>query len=188
MSKSMFIALCLSAIAIMLVAASCKPEQPPAQRVYPDKVSEVQELTQVDILDMIDKDLLNSSFISVRGVRLGDDAERVVSLLGRPAGYESPEAGILNMRFEDPLTNETELIVHLEDDSVARIAVKLGIEDELVNRSRFNMTKEQATYAFGKPDVAYDTKFYHIYEYDDHGFEIYFKARRMEGYGFVPPK
>lgn len=187
MRKSFIVIVVLAIIAFVLLAVYNEPQKTPVPRVYPNKTSDVQELTKVDVFDMFDKNLINSSYITVRGVKLGDNTEEVITKLGRPAGYETAEGDILNLRFEDRATNETEMIVHLENDKVTRIAVKPGLEDELLNRSRFNFTKETATSAFGKPDKIYDTKFYHIFEYHDKGLELYFKARKLNGYGFVPP-
>lgn len=187
MRKSFVVIAVLAVLALILFEVYNEPKIEPIQRAYPNKTAEVQELIRVDVFDMFDKNLLNSSYVSVKDVRIGDNSEAVITKLGRPAGYETAEGSILNLRFEDKSTNETEMIVHLENDTVTRIAVKPGLEDELLNRSRFNFTKETATSAFGKPDRIYDTKFYHIFEYHDKGLELYFKARKLEGYGFVPP-
>ncbi|MEK6960963.1 MAG: hypothetical protein AABX47_07370 [Nanoarchaeota archaeon] len=187
MRKSVIVIAAMAVLALILFAVYNEMKKDPVARVYPNKTMDVQELTKVDIFDMFDKNLLNSSYITVKGVKLGDDAEAVITKLGRPAGYETAEGDILNLRFEDKATNDTEVIVHLEKDVVTRIAVKPGLEDELLNRSKFNFTKETATGAFGKPDRIYDTKFYHIFEYHDKGLELYFKARKLDGYGFVPP-
>jgi len=187
MRKSLIVIAALAVLALVLFAVYNVPKEETVQRVYPNKTSEFQELIKVDVFDMFDKNLLNSSYITVKGVKMGDNTEAVITKLGRPAGYETAEGNILNLRFEDKSTNETEMIVHLENDTVTRIAVKPGLEDELLNRSRFNFTKETATSAFGKPDKIYDTKFYHIFEYHDKGLELYFKARKLDGYGFVPP-
>lgn len=178
----------VGALVVFMIVAACTPQKQKIPRVYPNKTTELKELTKDDVLLLMDQYLINSSYVTVKGVRLGDSDESIITTLGRPASYESLEPGSINYRFEDKRTNETEMIVHVEDGNATRIAVKPGLNDKLSGRSKMNYTKEDATRAFGKPDKVYDTKFYHIYEYHHLGLEIYFKARNMEGYGFVPPR
>ena len=147
----------------------------------------MQELAGDDVLELMRQDLLNSSFVSVKGVRLGDSAETVITKRGKPVFSESPDAGLLNLRFENA-AKVTDMIVHLENGTVTRIAVKEGMSPVLVNRSKMEYRKEDVTRALGKPDKIYDTKYYHIFEYHPLGLEVYFKAKKMVGFGFVPPK
>lgn len=181
--------LAAAVIVVLIALAVYYMGQPPQKvpRVMLNKTSDLKELTKDDVIDLFDKGLLNSTFISVRGVRLGDSSEAVVAKLGRPASFESVEQGTLNLRYENPY-NDTEFIVHLEDDKVTRIAIKPGFISSAVGRTKYNLTKDDVTLAFGKPDYAYDTKFYRIYEYHPEGLEIYLKARNMEGFGLVEPK
>lgn len=173
-------------LAVVLVA-SCVPAEKKIPRVFPNKTTEIKELTKDDVFLFMDKDEINSSFVRVKGVGIGDSDELVVAKLGRPKSFESFEQGSVNLRFEDPNTNETELIVHIDDGKVERIAIKPGFYDE-VSHLKLNYTKEEVTKTFGKPTRISDTKFYHIYEYDDLGLEIYLKARRMAGFGLIRPK
>ena len=170
----------------VLVFAACAPTKQKAPRVYLNKTTEVKDLGKDDVLAMMDQHQINSSFVAIRGLRLGDVDETVIARLGRPVSYESFEEGSLNLRYENKVTNETQLIIHLENGTVRRMVVDPGF-DGLVGRSRMNYSKADATRSFGKPDRVYDTKFYHIYEYHNLGLEIYFKAGNMGGYGFVPP-
>lgn len=177
----------LLVLVMVLVIGACTPQKQKIPRVYPNKTTELKELTKDDVLKLMDDFQINSSFVSVKGVRLGDADETVIAKLGRPASFESLEEGSLNLRFEDKTTRATEMIVHLDNGFVTRMAIKPGLNDKLVGKSKMNYTKDDVTRAFGKPDKAYDTKYYHIYEYHQLGLEIYLKARDMEGYGFVLP-
>lgn len=173
-------------LAVVLVA-SCVPSEKKIPRVLPNKTTEIKELTKDDVFSLMDKDEINSSFVKVKGVGIGDSDESVIAKFGRPKSFESMEQGSLNLRFEDPTTNETEFIVHLYDRKVERIAIKPGFYDE-ISHLKLNYTKEEVTKTFGKPTRIKDTKFYHIYEYDDLGLEIYLKARRMAGFGLIRSK
>jgi len=186
MMKRKVLLMVMAALAVVLVA-SCVPLEKKIPRVLPNKTMEVKELTKDDVFLLMDRDEINSSFVKVKGVGIGDSDESVITKLGRPKSFESFEQGSVNLRFEDPMTNDTEFIVHIDDGKVERIAIKPGFYDEIPHL-RLNYTKEEVTLAFGKPTRVSDTKFYHIYEYDDLGLEIYLKARKMAGFGLIRSK
>lgn len=147
----------------------------------------IYELTQYDVLELLSKKQIKSTNIAVRGVKLGDRFMDVKNKIGLPDYVEDYYDGkATNLKYEK--NGETSMIVHLEDNIVARIVVREGMDSELAGKSRIGMSIEDVTATFGKPTEFEDSRFGRTYRYKPRGFEIYLKKQHVFGYGFIMPE
>ena len=149
--------------------------------------SETYDVTEADVYDLFDKNLITSKQVTVQGVGLGDNLLEVFRAFGRDSSFEEfPEDNIINVRYAND-QNVTTVIFHLVNNSVERIAIKDGLRDELIGRTAERRQLQNITLSFGKPDKSEDVFNFRIYTYSDKGLEIYHRRKRMFGFGLIPP-
>ena len=172
----------IALIITLLLIASCivKPAVEP---------TEYHEITQEDVLPLIDAGLITGARVAVNGVHLGDPLPKVLKAFGPPHLIdEYPELGIVNVRYNNEKMNATALIFNVVNDSIERITIKEGFEPHLINNSKFNYNLFNITNTFGKPDNMYDSMYMRVYEYHPEGLEIFHKRKHMLGFALVRPK
>lgn len=150
-------------------------------------ISTTYDVTEADVYDLFDKNLITSAQVTVKGVGLGDNLLEVFRAFGRDSYFEEfPEDNIVNVRYANE-QNKTMVIFHLVNNSVERIAIKDGLRDELIGRTAERRQLQNITLSFGKPDKSEDVFNFRIYTYSDKGLEIYHRRKRMFGFGLIPP-
>jgi len=166
-------------LAILFLAGCIKP---PVDQV------KFYDITEYDILDMIDKNLITGAAVTVEGVKLGDSLPQVVSKLGAPQYIdEYHDVNIVNIQYNDD-DGKSMFVFHLRDDKVARMTIKPAYNVKLVGKT--DMRKwhlHNITLAFGKPDVTYDSSYFRVYEYHDKSMELFHRRKRLMGFSFVDP-
>ena len=170
-------------ILVVLFLAACiiKPPEDLAKPTY--------EITEHDVLDLLDKKQITGDQVSYMGVKIGDSFTDMVRALDSPNVIDEYfDLNIVNAKYTDELGNAT-VLFHLQDDVVERITIRPGLNPDLINRSKIeDWSLDNITTSFGKPDYSYDTQFIRVYEYHDLGFEIFHKRKSMYYYAFVRPK
>lgn len=146
----------------------------------------VYDITKQDALELLRKREIKSTNIAVNGVKLGDRYLDVQKKLGLPDYVEDYYSGATNLKYEKD--GEPYLIIHLDDNTVTRISVKPTMADEIDSTVEFGMALRDITPMFGKPAKTEDTKFLRIYYYKPRGLELYIKAKKLVGFGLVPPE
>jgi len=148
---------------------------------------ESYDITGADVIDLIDKNLITSEQVSVKGLKLGDNLLEIFRVFGTESYLEEfPKEKITNVRYwnED---NQTTVIFHLVDNKIQRMAIKKGMRDQLIGKTGESLELKEITSMFGKPDKSEDTTTFRIYTYKDKGLEIYHKRKKMFGFGLIPP-
>lgn len=147
------------------------------------------EITEHDVLKLIDEGAITGAQVSVRGITLGDKLTDIIKTLGMPQYMdEFDEGSVINAKYANK-NNETLVIFNLVNDSVERITIREGFVPFLVNYSRFEYYElANITSTFGKPDVSYDTQFIRVYEYHDEGLELFHRRKQLTGFALVNPK
>lgn len=168
-------------LVILLAGCIIKPPPEMAKPTY--------EITEHDVLTLIDDKQITGDQISYQGVKIGDSFTDMVRALDSPNYIDEYfDINVVNAKYTDDTGNAT-VLFHLKDDVVERITVRPGSNPVLVNRSKITgWSLDNITTSFGKPDHTYDTQFIRVYEYHDLGFEIMHKRKSMYYYSFVRPK
>ena len=148
---------------------------------------EIYDVTETDVYDLFDQNLITSEHVTVRGVALGDNLLQVFRAFGTESYMdEYPDDRIVNVRYVND-RNRTSVIFHLVNGSVERMAIKDGMRDELVGRTAESNYLHNITRSFGKPDASVDISDFRIYTYNDKGLEIYHRRKHMFGFGLIRP-
>jgi len=167
---------------VMLFLAGCITP-PTGQLIFEDVP--YYEVTEHDIYDLFDKNMIISEQVTVKGVRLGDNLLEVLRAFESDSYMEQyPKDDITNVRYVNE-KNKTTVIFHLVANKVERIAIREGMREELVGRTAERTPLRNLTLSFGKPDQSVDVKDFRIYTYEDKGLEIYHKRKKMFGFGLI---
>ncbi|HLC84176.1 MAG TPA: hypothetical protein VJH22_00090 [Candidatus Nanoarchaeia archaeon] len=177
-------------IVVMMFVSSCVV----VENTCPQQnqtITEV-ELFSTDVLTLLDEGRLSSTKVTVDGVKLGDSFQDVVKRLGAPAIIdEYYDDAVLNAKYETA-DGKAAYIFHVENETVTRMVIREGVNDRLPSGSKIDMTLEEITARFGKPDrsedVSLGTSGYRAYYYDSLGLEIYHQRKKMIGFALVAPR
>lgn len=164
---------------------SSNPNSSDIGLVEPELNLTMYELTNTDVLRLMDDNLITSKQVTVFGIKLGDPPSALIKKMGAPQ-YIDDFGDVVNFKYEAPNTNETIIIFHMVNDEIKRIVIREGMQQVLINESRLGMNLRNITDKFGKPDKTQDTIFVRTYSYDDLGLEINHRRKIMNSYAFVP--
>lgn len=150
-----------------------------------------KELTDQALLSDLGKSI-SATDVTVNGVRLGDDFQQMLDMLGTPQVIDEFDGDdVINAKYEND-EGFTSVIYHFEQGKISRIVVRGGLNDKLPSANQVNMTLDDITRTFGKPDKEEDVLLkdsgYRVYYYYDKGLEIYHVRKHMVGYALVPPQ
>lgn len=161
--------------------------QSPTGGVTGEVLNDTYDVTEEDVYDLFDQNLITSEQVTVKGVGLGDNLIHIFRAFGTESYIEEFQAdNIVNVIYTNE-DNKTMIIFHLVDSKVARIAIRKGMRDQLIGRTAEANELQDITRAFGKPDENVDLSKFRIYTYHDKGLEIYHKRKKMIGFGLIPP-
>ncbi len=176
---------------LLLLLAGCIVKPAPAPKAdQPIKAKTgYYEITEYDVLKMIDEGLITGAQVSVRGITIGDQLTDIIKVLGMPQYMDEFDQGnIINAKYSNK-NNQTVVIFNLVNDSVERMTIREGFAPFLLNYSRLEYYElANITTRFGKPDLSYDTQFTRVYEYHDEGLEFFHRRKHATGFALVRPK
>lgn len=172
----------------IVVENTCDDPTQPTPVITP---GDTYELFTDDALTLIDQKKITSDQVTVDGVSLGDDFNKIVQLLGPPNVIdEFYDDNVINAKYENE-EGSTMYIFHLENDSVTRIVIRGGANTRLPEGSKVKMDLATITSRFGKPDYTEDVLLansgYRTYYYYTRGLEIYHVRKDMIGYALIAP-
>jgi hypothetical protein len=149
------------------------------------------EIARDDIFTL-SKGNFTSTEISFLGVMLGDSYDEVINRLGIPNMEFTPyDNSYKNLDYGKRLgINNTApaLSIHLENDSVTRITVKLPLKKYLQGNTSLGQPKEIIYALLDVPDYQSSLSNYRIFHYVEKGLEIYFPDKNVEIMSFILPE
>ncbi len=148
------------------------------------------ELTKTDIFSL---DSFDPEEISVLGIRLRDDVETVLKVLGSPDNTISYPPNIVNYEYSKNIgLDETGLILHLVNSIVRRITIKEPFNQLLVGKTSTTLPKEEVYALLGTPDevdfvpmAENSARAFKALKYKDKGLEVYLKKDKQFGFALV---
>ncbi len=187
MKKTIFAIFML--IVLIIAATGCikldydnKPEE------VPIKSTEVYEITEVDVLSMIDD--IDSRNIMVMGIKLGDPMENVFTAVGTPDIETQVGPNSYNYEYRERLLVEhVALLFHSDNGTITRITFRPSFNRYLKGETVIqDHSKEDVYRIFGKPDILEPVSYFTIYYFYEKGFEVVVEKKEMGGFSLVPPK
>ena len=174
----------VAAVMLMVAAvlAGCS-----GQKDVPQDPPMMVEIGQYDILA---DPSVDSSMVTVMGVKLGDTLDTAVSLLGEPdhLGIEYLSEGILNAEYRESIgLKDTGVIFHSENNNITRITMFTPFNKYLKGTTGINMTKEDIYGRFGLPDKQTDTVFHRSFLYEERGYEFFTSKKQQVAFSLVAP-
>jgi hypothetical protein len=133
-----------------------------------------------------------SSEISVLGVMLGDNRTKVEEMLGLANRmFIAADKSYMNMEYgrQIGILNKTNaLVIHLENDSVKQINLRLPFKKYTTGNTTFGIGKEYVYYQLGLPDYHEFIGNYRVYHYVTKGMELYTNKDSVDVISFLTPR
>jgi hypothetical protein len=149
------------------------------------------EIARDDVFTL-SKGNFTSTEISFLGVKLGDSYDEVIRRLGIPNMEFTPyDNSYKNLDYGKRLgINNTApaLSIHLENDSVTGISVKLPFNKYLHGNTSLGQPKEIIYALLDVPDYQSFVSNYRVFHYPEKGLEIYFPDRTVSIVSFILPE
>jgi len=149
------------------------------------------EIARDDVFTL-SKGNFTSTEISFLGVKLGDSYDEVVSRLGLPNMEFTPyDNSYKNLDYGKRLginNPAPALSIHLENDSVTRITVKLPLRKYLQGNTSLGQPKEIIYALLDVPDYQSSITNYRVFHYVEKGLELYFPDRTVGIMSFILPE
>ena len=179
----------LVAIFILAVIAVKISTDKPAQEENKSFI----EVTTTDIFSPEYRDSIDSRYLSVMGVALGDTQEDIISKLGSPDHSTTPAPNTLNMEYGEKLgMDETGLIIQLINNQARKITVKQPFNIHLVGTTKIEHTKDEIYFTLGKPDEIYivpespgSSKAFRLLQYQMKGIEVLIDRNEETGFSIT---
>jgi hypothetical protein len=149
------------------------------------------EIARDDVFTL-SKGNFTSTEISFLGVKLGDSYDEVINRLGRPNMEFIPyDDSYKNLDYGKRLginNPAPALSIHLENDSVTRITVKLPLRKYLQGNTSLGQPKEIIYALLDVPDYQSSITNYRVFHYVEKGLELYFPDRTVGIMSFILPE
>lgn len=147
------------------------------------------DITNTDVFSI---DGISGDLVSVKGISLGDDAERVQSKLGKPDVQSLHQPNIVNWEYRESLgLSVTGLTIHMESGIVTRIIVFKPFNEFLKGETKIDHDKDWVYHTFGVPDKTRFEKVYNraqqIATYETKGLEFVFLGKDLIGFVIAYP-
>jgi len=147
--------------------------------------SDMYEITEVDVFSI---EGINSKQITIFGIKLGGSREKVIELIGEP-DINTKFVDSENLEYRERLfLKHIGLLVHLDENVVTRITIKIPFNKFLKGETIIMHDKRDVYEMFGKPDKLEQGSFFTQYSFYEMGLEIFVKGTVMNGFSLVEPK
>ncbi len=146
-----------------------------------------KDVTKVDIFSI---EGITGDLVSVKGIKLGDDAEYVKKELGNPDIQSLHPPNIVNWEYAESLDlPSTGMLIHMEAGIVTRISVFKPFEKLM--KTKMDYTKEEIYRKFGAPDKTRLEKVRNraqiVAAYEKLGFEFILIGSDLTGFVVMYP-
>ncbi len=147
------------------------------------------ELTQVDVFGMTDfkQGKITWNQISVLGIKIGDEKDKVIRVIGKP-DIRNEFEGVENLEYNKKIgLNRSGLVFNIQDGVVKRITVKEPFSKYLINNTKIDKSLKQVYDTFGIPLKQEEKVYFRIFFYEEKGLDVFVYRNRMNGFSFYDP-
>lgn len=147
------------------------------------------DVTKTDIFSIPD---IKGDLVSVKGISLGDDIEKVAGKLGKPDIQSIHAPNIANWEYRESLElPSTGLLIHMESGIVTKISIFKPFNTYLKGETLIDKTKDEIYRKYGAPDKTRLEKIYNraqiVATYENLGFEFIIMGGDQIGFVITYP-